>query len=179
MVRGSPLGERLLRQIVQQFMNNARKKCEKLQSTNHNITQRLRESGEITAPKGQGWKPGVNARTFNPSERNRCQSTQNITASANSSFKNSTKQSRSHISKTSKGAVGPCSSETEEVWKCEMWESTFQIFWKKWLSSPPGLKQKNNRPDCYQAQKSACVMVWGCVSVSCTSLKTPLILSGT
>lgn len=71
MVRGSPLGERsnsLLKHNTQRTVNNicsrttAKKTTKNIQSTVHNITQKFRESGEITAAKGQGWKPGMNAR---------------------------------------------------------------------------------------------------------------------
>ena len=66
MGRGSPHCEQLHGQIVQQFKNNVsqREIAKNLvisPSTVHNIIKRYRESGEISACRGQGQKPTLNA----------------------------------------------------------------------------------------------------------------------
>ncbi|XP_076588395.1 uncharacterized protein LOC143321716 isoform X2 [Chaetodon auriga] len=66
MGRGSPLSHNLREQIIQQFQNNVSQRTIAKNlgispSTIHNIIKRFRESGEISARKGQGRKPTLNA----------------------------------------------------------------------------------------------------------------------
>ena len=65
MDRGSSIYERLSLIIVEKFQNNIpqgkiAKTLKISSSTVHNIIKRFRESGEISARKGQGRKPTLN-----------------------------------------------------------------------------------------------------------------------
>ncbi len=73
MGRGSPICERVHKNIVEYFKNNVpqRQIAKALQissSTVHNIIKRFRETGEISVRKGQGRRPLLDAVVFGPSD---------------------------------------------------------------------------------------------------------------
>ncbi len=67
MGRGSPICERVRKNIVEYFKYNVpqhqiAKALQISSSTVHNIIKRFRETGEISVRKGQGWRPLLDAR---------------------------------------------------------------------------------------------------------------------
>ncbi len=66
MGRGSPICERVCKNILEYFKNNVpqqqiSKALQRSSSTVHNIIKRFRETGEISVRKGQGRRPLLDA----------------------------------------------------------------------------------------------------------------------
>ncbi len=91
MGRGSPICERVLKQIVEYFKNNVHQRqiAKALQissSTVHNIIKRFRETGEISVRKGKGRIPLLDAHGLWALRRHRHDSVIGITKWAQEYF---------------------------------------------------------------------------------------------